>query len=412
MKRLLSLCLLLCLLTTTFAVYPRQEDTVRLNAYVKATPDNAVSRLQKRLEAGTTTLSWGSRGYLDSLLKELNIAPDSQVLVFSKTSLQRDKISPQTPRAIYFNDEVYVGWCLDGTVIEISIADTVWGSVFYTLSQVKTGKPSLKRQTYDCLQCHQSALTQNIPGHMMRSVTAQIDGTPDLSKGSKITTDQSPFSERWGGWYVSGRYGKTQHQGKNITGLRPLFDTKPYKTPHSDIVALMVLAHQTHVHNLLAKANFLVQDALEYEQEMNKALSETGRRESTTRRIASACEPLLESLLFCEEAPFRSPITGTTSFAAQFATRASKAQKDKQGRRLRQLDLTRRLLRYPCSYLIYSDSFNALPSEAKSYLYTRLHQVLEGQENTENNKKFSHLTPQDKKNIHEILLATKPEYHL
>jgi hypothetical protein len=405
-----------------------QENTTRSAAYQKAVPTNAISRLQTRIDNGEVKLVWGERGYLDSLLKELRISPHSQVLVFSKTSLQVDKISPRTPRAIYFNEDIYVGWCVSGTVIEISIADPVWGGVFYTLPQRPVAKPKIQHQTYDCLQCHQSALTQNIPGHTMRSVYTLMDGMPDFSAGSKITNDQSPLDERWGGWYVSGRHGKMRHMGNvfaqrsenfveldrnkgaNTTRLQPFFETNLYKTPHSDIAALMVLAHQTSVHNAITKANFDVQDALASEKEMNAALGETGRRESTTRRIATACEPLLETLLFSGEAFISAPIIGTTPFETQFSAQAPANRKDKWGRSLYQIDLTKRLMRYPCSYLIYSESFNALPQEAKDYLYLRLRQVLQENNNsTENNTKFAHLTPKDRTAIWEILCATKPE---
>jgi hypothetical protein len=400
----------------------RQESYLRQEAYLKATPQNAVSRLQERVASGKTKLVWGERGYLDAVLKELNISVASQVLVFSKTSLQREKISPRTPRAIYFNDDCYIGWCVDGTVIEISFADPTWGGVFYTLPQTPTARPNLQRQTYDCLQCHQSALTQNIPGHTVRSVYALADGTPDFSAGSKITTDQSPLSERWGGWYVTGRHGKMRHQGNvparrtdnvveldtekgaNVLSLRRFFDTSLYKTPHSDIAALMVLEHQTNLHNLITRASFQVADALQSEQEMNAALKETGRRESTTRRIVAACEPLLEALLFSGEAPLTAPVIGTSGFETYFS---AQGPKDKRGRSLRQLDLTRRLMRYPCSYLIYSASFDALPAEAKAYLYQRLHEILTGKDTS---KPFAHLTPKDRLALLEILTETKPDF--
>ena len=77
-------------------------------------------------------------GYLPALSKELNVPQSSQVLVFSKTSFQRERITPKTPRALYFNDDVYVGFCLRGDVLEVSAVDPKLGTAFYTLDQEPT----------------------------------------------------------------------------------------------------------------------------------------------------------------------------------------------------------------------------------------------------------------------------------
>src|SRR5579883_1425199 len=104
--------------------------------YSQARPENIVSRLQARIDAGQSRPAFAKRmGYLDWLLTELQIPRSSQVLVFSKTSLQRNRISPRTPRAIYFNDDVHVGYCQNGPVMEVSVADPQLGAVFYTLEQ-------------------------------------------------------------------------------------------------------------------------------------------------------------------------------------------------------------------------------------------------------------------------------------
>src|SRR5262245_14665028 len=92
--------------------------------YSLSQPDNRVSRLIERIGAGGVTLAHEPRfGYLRALLSELNVPVSSQMLVFSKTSLQRHRISPRTPRALYFSDDVYVGFCQQGDVLEISAVD-------------------------------------------------------------------------------------------------------------------------------------------------------------------------------------------------------------------------------------------------------------------------------------------------
>jgi len=107
--------------------------------YSQTQADNSISKLQESLDADSANLDYDDAfGYLPSLLENLRIARESQVLVFSKTSLQHRYISPETPRALYYNDEVYVGAVHRGDLLEISVADPNLGAVFYSLSQRKT----------------------------------------------------------------------------------------------------------------------------------------------------------------------------------------------------------------------------------------------------------------------------------
>jgi hypothetical protein len=403
------------------ATVPNNDDDSVTQA-LTAPVNDPVARLQKRLDAGEVRLTWGEHGYLESVLNVLGVSHRSQTLVFSKTSFQRDHISPNTPRALYFNDSSYVGWCQGGDVVELAVQDPVWGTIFYTLPQKPAAKPRFIRQTYECLQCHSSSMTENVPGLAVRSVYPMGDGNPDLSEGTYLTTDQSPVAERWGGWYVTGQHGKMQHLGNtifrrsdyqarrepgkngNVQDLQRYCDTRPYLTAHSDIVALLVQAHQARVHNLLTRASFLVRDALRDEKQMNAIFQESGRRESTTRRIDSACEPLVQALLFSDSAPLTAPVKGTSGFDAEFSRRGPK---DKQGRSLYQLDLTTRLLRYPCSFVVYSESFDGLPPEARARIARRFEEILSGKDHSQ---PFSHLTPADRKGIREILSETKPGF--
>ncbi|MHC5544150.1 hypothetical protein ACYOEI_38475, partial [Singulisphaera rosea] len=95
-------------------------------------------------------------------------------------------------------------------------------------------------------------------------------------------------------------------------------------------------------------------------------------------------------------------VAGTSDFAREFAARGPR---DPRGRSLREFDLERRLFKYPCSYLVYSEAFDALPGPAKTYLYTRLLDVLTGRDTS---PAFARLSADDRRNTLEILLATKP----
>ncbi|MCE9554948.1 MAG: hypothetical protein K8T91_16460 [Planctomycetes bacterium] len=403
--------------------------------YSNSQPKNAVSHLQSRLEKGDVRLAFDdANGYLPSLLRTLRVPVESQMLVFSKTSMQRNRIAPKTPRAIYFNDDVYVGYCQSGEVLEISVADPSLGAVFYTLEQKPATHPVLTRQTGKCLQCHSTSRTGDVPSHLVRSVFTDAEGLPMLSEGSFRIDHTTPLENRWGGWYVTGTHGNQSHlgnlvirespvprpvqnpEGHNVTDLSKRLHLSPYLSPHSDIVALMVFEHQTTIHNLITQANFSTRQALHYQAVVNRALGQAADAplESTSQRIAHAGDSLVKGLLFAEEAPLGGPIQGTSGFAEEFMRRGLR---DTQGRSLRDLDLKTRMFKYPCSYLIYSPAFDELPRVMKDYVATRLKQVLNGSSGDsipndphQDASDFAHLSKDDRFAIREIVKQTKPGF--
>ncbi|WP_406695020.1 hypothetical protein V5E97_28670 [Singulisphaera sp. Ch08] len=392
--------------------------------YGAATPRNVVAKLQDRIAKGDTKLAFEpAQGYLQSLLRELDVPESSQVLVFSKTSMQRQRISPRTPRAIYFNDDVMVGFCVSGQVIEISAVDEAIGTTFYTLDQEREEKVVLERQTESCLLCHSSSSNQGIPGHLVRSLYVDREGQPLLASGSFRTDHTSPLPERWGGWYVTGTSGRQKHMGNmisqgprrpeklendkgvNVVDLKGRFPTSLYPTPHSDIVALMVLEHQVGMLNRLARAGMETRMAMHYQSELNKALGQPidEPSESAQSRIRNVAEAVIPYLLFRDEIELTDRIEGTSSFASDFVSRG---RRDSKGRSLRDLDLKTRLFRYPCSYLIDSRAFDSLPREVKSLIYGRLWKILNGQGT---GKDDPQLSLEDRTAILEILRETKTD---
>jgi len=223
-------------------------------------------------------------------------------------------------------------------------------------------------------------------------------------EGWILISDRTPLKSRWGGWYVTGRHGSQVHLGNmvieslqdferleelrvgNVDTLEPLVDVEPYLTNTSDIVALLVLQHQTEVQNLITRVHY---DA---------------RSAAREQPLEETVERLLRTMLFVDAVEYTEPISGRAEFAEQFARRAVR---DSQGRSLRDFDLTRRLFRYPLSYVIHSPAFDALPGDVKSALYSRLNQVLTGVDSSED---FAHLTAADRAAILEILRATKPDF--
>jgi hypothetical protein len=380
-----------------------------------------VASLQRRLDEGKTTLSYDERhGYLLSVLKELKVPISSQMLVFSKTSFQQTHITPSTPRALYFNDNVYVGWVQGGEVVELASVDPAQGTMFYTLDQRDTAQPKFVRRE-ECLQCHASPKTVGVPGLLVRSVFTAKSGFPELHAATYETNQSTPLSHRWGGWYVTGTHGNQRHMGNamftdaahpdkidmesgaNVTSLSTRFDVTPYITPHSDLVALMVLAHQAHLHNMISRVNWEARFALNRQETAKKlsGLASGNVSDADSRHVNDAVEVLLRTMLFTDETPLKSPVKGTSNFAQQFT---AAGPKDSAGRSLRDLDLTHRMFRYPCSYLIYSDSFDSLPKLALDRFYRRLWEVLNGKDK---DTAYATLSKADRTAILSILRQTK-----
>src|SRR5579871_1467503 len=133
--------------------------------YFENPADDPVAKLEARLQNGEAKLEFDPNGwgYLPSLLKNLGVNPDTQMLVFSKTSFQASRISSETPRALYFNDQVAVGYVQNGEVLELVALDSKLAENFYTLDIHKTDRPGFARRDV-CLQCHQSPATLGVPG--------------------------------------------------------------------------------------------------------------------------------------------------------------------------------------------------------------------------------------------------------
>jgi hypothetical protein len=373
--------------------------------YTKGETADAVSALQRRIDAGQAALTFEERtGYLRSVLDLLKVPVESQTLVFSQTSFQAAQIDVLHPRAIYFNDTVAVGWLRDGDFMEVAVQDPRQGVLFYALPQKRTAKPRFGRDE-QCLACHLSWETLGVPGMTLQSVYPLPD--ENSYANGFTTTHASPLEQRWGGWFVTGNAGGARHMG-NITVMpkdrgklklanptRPMASVEPpvdlagFPSTQSDVVALMVLAHQTHMTNLITRTG--------WEARLAAAMPSA----DASARVREAARDLVDYLLFVDEAPLVGPVQGGNGFAAAFTARGPK---DGMGRSLRDFDLRRRMFRYPCSYMIYTEAFDALPAEARTAVYTRMWEVLSGKET---GPRYKLLTAADRKAVVEILLATK-----
>lgn len=377
-------------------------------AYSTAAPTDAVSALNGQLESGAAQLGFDSvNGYLRSVLDALKVPIESQALVFSQTSFQGPLINLHNPRALYFSDSVAVGWVRGGKILEVAAQDPRQGVLFYSLDQQESATPRFKRNE-QCLACHLSWDTLGVPGLFVMSMYPLPDDKNAYAIGFP-SDHRSPFNERWGGWYVTGDTGGAAHMGnvpvmpedqkkskladplRRLASLDGLFDLNGYLSAYSDVVALMVLAHQTHMTNLITRVGW-----------EERVQSQNARRDGP-QRVESAAEDLVNYMLFINEERPAAAIRSSSGFAEQFA---AKGQRDIKGRSLRQFDLQKRLFRYPCSYMIYSEAFSALPTRAKELIYARIWQILSGQDRQQ---RYSVLSFSDRQAVVEILRDTKKD---
>ena len=400
-------------------IVPIRDPAIR---YDEVGTRNAVARLQERLQTGQLRLAYDRRlGYLPALLEALDIPLSSQMLVFSKTSFQAARIYPHNPRAIYFNDSVAVGHVRSGDLLELTATDPDAGVVFFTLDQTNEQRPTITRHVEECLQCHASPRTLGVPGLVVRSVVTDRNGMP-ISRGSSFFTDhRSPLKERWGGWYVTGAHGDARHMGNqmasdeagtidpdagaNVTSLNAFLDPNAQVTPHSDLIALMVLEHQVRITNLITRVGWEARLALADHASLVGLGEPAGQfSASIRRRIERPAEVLVRALIMLDEHILSAPVKGTSGFAEQYAVRGPR---DKQGRSLYELDLARRLFRYRFSPLIYSEQFAGLPREVRAYIYARLNDVLTRKDRSAD---FADVTDDERGAILAILRDTLPDF--
>ena len=373
-------------------------------AYTKGPVRDTVSDLNARMTAGTLRLATQpAGGYLRPVLDALKIPLQSQLLVFSQTSQQAEQISFLNPRALYYNDRVAVGWVRGADELEVAALDPTQGVIFYTLNQQAPGARFVRQE--GCLLCHLTWDNLGVPGMMTVSSYPLPDDKNAYAVG--FTVDHRlPLAQRWGGWFVTGRPGLPHlgnvpvmpaDKGKSkvanprlpLESVKGLFDLTGYLTPYSDVVSLLVFNHQTYMTNLLIRVGWEARIA--------------AAQQKDPVRVREAARDVVDYMLFIDEAPLPGKVDGAAGFAEAFA---AGVPRDSKGRSLKDLDLGRRLFRYPCSYLIYGEVFDALPARAKGAIYARLWEVLSGKEQGAPYKK---LFAADKQAVLEILRETKKD---
>ncbi len=390
-------------------------------SYSATAPQDAVTALQRRLSAGALTFSGDDRAILQAVLRELKVPIESQVVVFSKTSLQRGRITPSRPRALYFSDSAYVGW-VPGGLIEVTTIDPQLGPIFYSFDpQEARGAARTFVRDSDCLRCHGGNFVRGVPGVFARSLVPSDTGEPLLRHGSQIVDDETPFQERWGGWYVTGYNGALNHRGNvfgseqgdqlvfNVTDQRPgelsgYFDTTRYLAGTSDVVALLVFEHQMAMQNSLTRAAHSARKMIEYQRSLQKTFGDPPTDEpaydSVKSVINGAVEDVVDHLLFRRAAVLPGGVVGSEEFRRVFVTDAPRTR---AGHGLKDFQLRDRLFVQRCSFLIYSEMFATLPAQLKTRILDRLHAAL----HDDNPRgRYAYLESEEKRRIYDILVET------
>ena len=395
----------------------RDHPAIQYSTRVETT---AVTALNRQLQDGDVRFAFDGRsGYLRSVLDAFKIAAESQVAVFAQNSSQGALIGPRSPRAVFFADSVAVGFVRGGTVLEVAAQDPQQGVIFYTLDQQPAEKPQFRRKN-DCLACHLSWDTLGVPGLFVLSAFPLPEDKNAYATGF-ASDHRLDLEQRWGGWYVTGRPGTAHHMGNvfsvkgdgptstgadGLASLEGQLDLDGYPSSFSDVVALMVLEHQAYMTNLLTRVGWEARLA-SFEEGTPSPAPPVRGRSTGAARVREAAQDLVDYLLFVDEAPLARRVQGSSAFAAKFS---AQGPRDSKGRTLRDFDLERRLMRYPCSYMIYSAAFDALPASARDAIYQRMWQILSGQEQR---PPYPRLALADRQAIVEILRDTKkdlPDY--
>jgi len=376
--------------------------------YATRPTTDRVARLRHEIANGRSLQRDARTGYLRPILGALGIPVESQLLVFSKTGVQRAYTSPHTPRALYFDESVAISYVPGAPALEIAAHDPEQGVVFYTLDQTAPS-PILTRQTM-CLTCHVSSSTLDVPGMIARSNTVGEDGNVLAHVPGHDVTHETPHPDRWGGWFVTSEdvappYAQRAHSGNitfsdggvtsNVIFVRWMDSTpeaRGYLSRSSDISALLLFDHEMRAINLLTR--------LSWESRIAASADGGFAIGAVERRV----NELVDYLLFVREVPPSAALTPPRGLAERLE---SKTPTDRRGRSFGQLDLVDRLLRYPCSYMVYSEAFEVLPPAVKQAIYRRMIDVLSSHGTRDDRVRVS---VDDRRAVLEILRDTKPDF--
>ncbi|MSR66912.1 MAG: hypothetical protein EXS24_06020 [Pedosphaera sp.] len=374
--------------------------------YWKRPLNDRFTKFKAALEAGTVKLDTsGEQAFLLSFLRALEIPPTSQMLVFSTTSLQLSLISPRNPRAIYFNENVYVGY-VPGGKIEVISVDPELGPIFYIfdIPRQEGLVPRIERATR-CMNCHAGEEMGWLPGILIKSVVPGTIGGSLEAFRQEITGHAVPLGLRFGGWHVTGTGTFTNHWGNLIGQSSPQglikypivpgrqFNFARYPVATSDFLAHLLHEHQAGFVNRAVDATYKTRSYLDTGKGM---LSPVHAAE-----LDKQARSFTRYLMFADEVSL--PTGGVIGDAALKVDFQKGRRMARTGISLKDFDLRTRIFQNRCSYMIYCAAFQGLPPAMKGLVYKRLGEAL----STINpDKEYAYLPASEKTAIRQILRET------
>lgn len=375
------------------------------HSYLDWKPKDRFAELQEKAQKGEVKIDTSSdRAFLSSLLQALNVPVSSQMLVFSASSLQSEIINPRNPRALYFNEDTYIGW-VPGGLVEIIAADPEMGPIFYVFDRLRPGGPvpNVTRST-KCMNCHAGNATRRLPGLIAESLLVSQAGSSLETYRRDVQGHQIPLENRFGGWHLTGEHNLTDNKA-NVMGLtrNGRIEKTPvppgqfsnldlHLLPTSDILPHLVHEHQMGFENRLVYAIYTMR---QLKAENKGLMSAEGKAE-----IEERAQELARYIVFADEAKFPAKgIVGDPKYAEDFLR---DRKMTKAGLSLKDFDMRTRIFKHRCSFMLYTDTWKHAPRELKDRVYYHMAGYLRDQPDAQH----AHIPPAERLAIRSILKET------
>ena len=375
------------------------------HSYWERPPQDAVTAALAKIQSGELKVDTSSdRAFVASLLGALKVPVSSQLLVYSATSMQSGIINPRNPRALYFNDEIYVGF-VPGGLVEIMGVDPELGGVFYIFDKPQPGQLPRTDRSTRCFNCHAGSATMRIPGLLAESVAPIISGASYENYRRDEQGHQIPLADRFGGWHVTSAkpfgetkaniFARSDGSGVKIVKVKPgeMWDIEKHLLPSSDILPHLIHEHQIGFDNQVIHAAYLARE-----------IGDKGRTPTLAddKRLNEKATALVRYILFTDEAKLPpSGIAGDEKYAADFL---SNKKASGTGLSLKDLDLKTRMFKHRCSYMLYTPQWQKLPAMIKNRVYAGMKLALSGKD-----RNYAYLSAQERLAIVSILRETLPD---
>jgi len=365
--------------------------------------------LLKQIQSGEVKLDTSNdKTFLTSILAALDIPVSSQIMVFSASSLQSEIINPRNPRALYFNEDTYVGFVPNGKVEVISM-DPTHAAIFYIFDGLRPGGalPNIARSE-KCFNCHAGNATRRVPGLIAESLLPMASGASLETYRRDEQGHQIPLEQRFGGWHLTGGHhiptthanlmGVATEAGKfDKVSAKPgeMWDIDRHLLPTSDILPNLLHEHQLGFENRVFHAAYVMRQLL--------ADGRGSLPFSAKAEVEKLAEELARYVLFSDEAKLpREGIEGDTNFMRDFARNRKPA---KSGLALKDFDLKSRIFKHRASYMLYTESWEKLPTVLKDRVY---YKMAEGLREQNPGPIGAHIPVEEKRAIRSILKETLP----